>query len=56
MPLSRPVVGLNEAVTASDAIPAQHDQIALYVVSGVFEDVVQGETVGLTTEATFTPA
>lgn len=45
--LSRPVVGLYETVAASDAIPAQHHQVALNIVPGVFEDVMEREAIGL---------
>ena len=48
-------MGLNEAVAASDTVSAQHHQVRFHVVSGMSDDVVQGEMIGRSTDAALTP-
>ena len=51
----RLVVGLDRPVAALDAVAAEHDQVAPYVVAWVLVDMVQREVPGRAADGTLEP-
>lgn len=49
-------MALNQPVTAGGAGAAEHDQVALEVVTRMTVDVMEGELIGLPTDGAITPA
>lgn len=50
------MVSLDEAMTPTNTITAEHHQVGLDIIPGVLADVVKRESVRGTTHHTFTPA